>query len=161
MTDNINARHVDIDKIETEEWLDALESVIKTDGSDRARFLLRQMTNAARESGAQLPYGLNTRYINTIPLEKQEPIPGDQDIEYRIRSINRWNAAVMVLRANKVDSGKGGHIASYASAAVLYEIGFNHFWKGDDNGNGDLIYYQGHSAPVSYTHLTLPTIYSV
>ena len=155
MTDTINARHVDIDKTETQEWLDALESVIKTDGSDRARFLLRQMTNAARESGAQLPYGLNTRYINTIPLEKQEPIPGDQDIEYRIRSINRWNAAVMVLRANKVDSGKGGHIASYASAAVLYEIGFNHFWKGDENGNGDLIYYQGHSAPGMYARAFL------
>ena len=155
MTENINARHVDIDDIETQEWLDALESVIKSDGPDRARFLLRQMTNAARESGAQLPYGLNTRYINTIPLEKQEPLPGDPDIEYRIRSINRWNAAVMVLRANKDDSGKGGHIASYASAAVLYEVGFNHFWKGDDNGNGDLIYYQGHSAPGMYARAFL------
>ena len=155
MTENINARHVDIDNIETQEWLDALESVIKIDGPDRARFLLRQMTNAARESGTQLPYGLNTRYINTIPLDQQTPLPGEPDIEYRIRSINRWNAAVMVLRANKDDSGKGGHIASYASAAVLYEVGFNHFWKGDENGNGDMIYYQGHSAPGMYARAFL------
>ena len=155
MTENINARHVDIDNIETQEWLDALESIIKADGPDRARFLLRQMTNAARESGAQLPYGLNTRYINTIPLDQQTPLPGEPDIEYRIRSINRWNAAVMVLRANKDDSGKGGHIASYASAAVLYEVGFNHFWKGDENGNGDMIYYQGHSAPGMYARAFL------
>ena len=155
MTENINARHVDIDNIETQEWLDALESIIKADGPDRARFLLRQMTNAARESGAQLPYGLNTRYINTIPLDQQTPLPGEPDIEYRIRSINRWNAAVMVLRANKDDSGKGGHIASYSSAAVLYEVGFNHFWKGDENGNGDMIYYQGHSAPGMYARAFL------
>ena len=150
MIDNINARHVDIDPIETKEWIDALEGVIEADGTDRARYLLRKLTDAARESGAQLPYGLNTRYINTISLDQQAPLAGESVTEYRIRSINRWNAAVMVLRANKDDSGKGGHIASYASAAVLYEIGFNHFWKGDDNGNGDLIYYQGHSAPGMY-----------
>ncbi len=155
MTENINARHVDIDSIETKEWIDALEGVIDADGTDRARYLLRKLTDAARESGAQLPYGLNTRYINTIPLDQQAPVPGNPVTEYRIRSINRWNAAVMVLRANKDDSGKGGHIASYASAAVLYEIGFNHFWKGDDNGNGDLIYYQGHSAPGMYARAYL------
>lgn len=155
MTDKINARHVDIDSIETKEWIDALEGIIEADGTDRARYLLRKLTDAARESGAQLPYGLNTRYVNTIPTDQQEPLPGDPITEYQIRSINRWNAAVMVLRANKDDSGKGGHIASYASAAVLYEIGFNHFWKGDNNGNGDLIYYQGHSAPGMYARAYL------
>ena len=155
MNDQVNNQLVDIDAVETKEWVDALESVIEADGTGRARYILRQLTQAARESGAQLPYGLNTPYVNTITHDKQTPIEGDQDMEFRIRSIMRWNAAVMVLRANKEDTGKGGHIASYASAAVLYEIGFNHFWKGDDEGKGDLIYYQGHSAPGMYARAFL------
>jgi len=88
MTENINARHVDIDSIETKEWIDALEGVIETDGTGRARYLLRKLSDAARQSGAQLPYGLNTRYVNTIPLDQQEPLPGNPVTEYRIRSIN-------------------------------------------------------------------------
>ena len=155
MNNQVDNQLIDIDAVETKEWVDALESVIEADGPGRARFILRQLTHAARESGAQLPMGLNTPYLNTITLDKQTPIEGDPDIEYRLRSIMRWNAAVMVLRANKVDTGKGGHIASYASAAVLYEVGFNHFWKGDDNDNGDLIYYQGHSAPGMYARAFL------
>lgn len=155
MNDQVNNQLVDIDAVETKEWVDALESVIEADGTGRARYILRQLTQAARESGAQLPYGLNTPYVNTIAHDQQTPIEGDQDMEFRIRSIMRWNAAVMVLRANKEDTGKGGHIASYASAAVLYEIGFNHFWKGDDEGKGDLIYYQGHSAPGMYARAFL------
>ena len=104
----------DIDVEETREWIDALHSVIEADGSDRARYLLKQLTNAAREAGAQLPYGLNTPYINTIDKEKQQALIGDRQIEFKIRSMVRWNAAMMVLRANKISTEYGGHIASYA-----------------------------------------------
>ena len=141
----------DIDAQETQEWVDALLSVIEADGSDRARFLLKELTHAAREAGAQLPFGLNTPYINTIPVEGQPALPADRQIEFKIRSMIRWNAAAMVLRANKISTEYGGHIASYASAAVLYEIGFNHFWRArSEEHGGDMIYYQGHSAPGMY-----------
>ncbi len=147
---------VDIDAQETQEWVDALKSVIEADGSDRARFLLKQLADAARQAGAQLPYGLNTPYINTIPVEDQPALPADRQLEFKIRSMIRWNAAAMVLRANKISTEYGGHIASYASAAVLYEIGFNHFWRARsaDHG-GDMIYYQGHSAPGMYARAFL------
>jgi pyruvate dehydrogenase E1 component len=146
----------DIDVQETQEWIDALQSVIEADGSDRAKFLLKELTNAAREAGAQLPYGLNTPYINTIPADKQQSLIGDRQIEFKIRSMVRWNAAAMVLRANKISTEYGGHIASFASAAVLYEVGFNHFWRARnaDHG-GDMIYYQGHSAPGMYARAFL------
>lgn len=146
----------DIDVQETHEWIDALQSVIEADGSDRAKFLLKELTNAAREAGAQLPYGLNTPYINTIPADKQQSLIGDRQIEFKIRSMVRWNAAAMVLRANKISTEYGGHIASFASAAVLYEVGFNHFWRARnaDHG-GDMIYYQGHSAPGMYARAFL------
>ena len=146
----------DIDVQETQEWVDALQSVIEADGSDRARFLLKELTNTAREAGAQLPYGLNTPYINTIPVENQPALPADRQLEFKIRSMVRWNAAAMVLRANKISTEYGGHIASYASAAVLYEIGFNHFWRArSDEHGGDMIYYQGHSAPGMYARAFL------
>ena len=146
----------DIDQQETQEWIDALESVIEEDGSDRARFLLRKLAEVAHEAGARLPFGLNTPYINTIAVEKQPALPADRQIEFKIRSMIRWNAAAMVLRANKISTEYGGHIASYASAAVLYEIGFNHFWRArsEDHG-GDMIYYQGHSAPGMYARAFL------
>jgi len=145
------APQVDIDAQETQEWIDALQSVIDNDGSERARFLLKELADAARQAGTQLPYGLNTPYINTIPVEDQPALPADRQIEFKIRSIIRWNAAAMVLRANKISTEYGGHIASYASAAVLYEIGFNHFWRArSDEHGGDMIYYQGHSAPGMY-----------
>ena len=146
----------DIDAQETQEWIDALQGVIDADGSDRARYLLKELTHAAREAGAQLPYGLNTPYVNTIEVENQSTLPADRDIEFKIRSMIRWNAAAMVLRANKISTEYGGHIASYASAAVLYEIGFNHFWRARnaDHG-GDMIYYQGHSAPGMYSRAFL------
>ena len=141
----------DIDPIETQEWISALKGVLEADGSDRARFLLKQLSDTARQAGAQLPYGLNTPYLNTIAVEKQPALPFDRDIEYKIRSMIRWNAAAMVLRANKISTEYGGHIASYSSAAVLYEIGFNHFWRArSDKHGGDMIYYQGHSAPGMY-----------
>ncbi|NNC98607.1 MAG: pyruvate dehydrogenase (acetyl-transferring), homodimeric type [Gammaproteobacteria bacterium] len=146
----------DIDQQETQEWIDALHSVIEADGSDRARYLLKELTDAAREAGAQLPYGLNTPYVNTIPRSKQQGLIGDKQLEFKIRSMVRWNAAAMVLRANKISTEYGGHIASFASAAVLYEIGFNHFWRArSDQHGGDMIYYQGHSAPGMYARAFL------
>ena len=146
----------EIDAQETQEWIDALKSVMEADGSDRARYLLKELTHAAREAGAQLPYGLNTPYINTIPVSDQTTLPADRQIEFSIRSMIRWNAAAMVLRANKVSTEYGGHIASFSSAAVLYEIGFNHFWRARSGEHGgDMIYYQGHSAPGMYARAYL------
>jgi len=151
MSTDQNKPQPDIDSLETQEWIEALKSVIEADGSDRARFLLKELSDVARQAGTQLPYGLNTPYINTIPVEQQPALPADRQIEFKIRSMIRWNAAAMVLRANKISTEYGGHIASYSSAAVLYEIGFNHFWRArsKDHG-GDMIYYQGHSAPGMY-----------
>jgi pyruvate dehydrogenase E1 component len=152
----INQEATDIDPIETQEWIDALKGIIENDGSERARFLLRQLADAARQSSIRLPYGLNTPYLNTIPVDKQTPYIGDRNLEFRLRSLVRWNAAVMVIRANKISSEYGGHIASFASAAVLYEIGFNHFWRArNEEHGGDMIYYQGHSAPGMYARAFL------
>ncbi len=146
----------DIDKQETREWLEALDAVIREEGPERGHFIIEQLITKARESGVRLPYKLTTAYINTIPTPSQQAMPGDQDMEWRIRSIVRWNAAAMVLRANKVSSEYGGHIASYASAATLYDVGYNHFWRAPkkDHG-GDLIYVQGHSAPGIYSRAFL------
>ena len=119
----------------------------RREGPDRAHFLIEQLIDKARRSGAYLPFSANTAYINTIPVDKQVHIPGDQDIEHRIRSFTRWNAMAMVVRANK-HSNVGGHIASYASAATLYDVGFNHFWHGmSEQHGGDLVFIQGHSSP--------------
>ncbi|MFT5571920.1 MAG: pyruvate dehydrogenase E1 component [Cryomorphaceae bacterium] len=156
MSNELSTAPIDIDAQETQEWVDALQSVIDADGSDRARYLLKELADAARQAGAQLPYGLNTPYINTIPVEKQPALPADRQIEFKIRSMIRWNAAAMVLRANKISTEYGGHIASFASAAVLYEIGFNHFWRArSEEHGGDMIYYQGHSAPGMYARAFL------
>ena len=156
MSTENTAPQTDIDSQETIEWVQALQSVIEADGSDRARFLLRELADVAREAGAQLPYGLNTPYINTIPVERQPALPADRQLEFKIRSMIRWNAAAMVLRANKISTEYGGHIASFSSAAVLYEIGFNHFWRARSaEHGGDMIYYQGHSAPGMYARAFL------
>ena len=145
----------DIDPQETREWLDALDGVLQTEGPDRAHFLIEQLIDKARRSGAFLPFSANTAYINTIPPERQVRIPGDQKIEHRIRSYSRWNAMAMVVRANK-HSNVGGHIASYASAATLYDVGFNHFWHGmSDKHAGDLVFIQGHSSPGIYARAFL------
>ncbi|HTL75694.1 MAG TPA: pyruvate dehydrogenase (acetyl-transferring), homodimeric type [Casimicrobiaceae bacterium] len=145
----------DIDPQETREWLEALEGVLATQGPDRAHFLIEQLIDKARRSGAYLPFSANTAYINTIPHERQARIPGDQNIEHRIRSYTRWNAMAMVLRANK-HTNVGGHIASYASAATLYDVGFNHFWHGmSDKHAGDLVFVQGHSSPGVYSRAFL------
>jgi pyruvate dehydrogenase E1 component len=141
----------DIDPLETREWVDSLDAVLEIEGPERAHFILEQLVDKARRSGAYLPYRAQTAYINTIPPHLEEQIPGDQAIEARLRSYVRWNAVAMVLRAGKKDLELGGHIASFASAATLYDVGFNHFWNApSDKHGGDLIYYQGHSSPGVY-----------
>lgn len=141
----------DIDPLETQEWLDALSAVLENEGVERAHFLLEQLIDNARRNGANLPFTNNTAYLNTIPTHLEERTPGDPELENRIRSFIRWNAMAMVVRANKESSELGGHIASFASAATLYDVGFNHFFHAPtpDHG-GDLLFMQGHSAPGVY-----------
>ncbi len=141
----------DIDPLETNEWLEALESVLKTEGPERAHYLLEKMVERTRSRGAHLPFDATTAYQNTIPVGREARSPGDYEMEHRIRSINRWNAMAMVLRAGKKELELGGHIASFQSAATLYDVGFNHFWRApNDEQDGDLIYMQGHCAPGIY-----------
>ncbi len=138
----------DIDPQETAEWLEALAAVAETEGIERAHYLLERLIDTARRSGVDLPYSANTAYINTIPPHLEQYTPGDPALEWRIRSIIRWNAMVMVVRANRKNSELGGHIASYASAATLYEVGYSHFWHAPTaEHGGDLVFMQGHSAP--------------
>lgn len=145
----------DSDAQETQEWLAAFESVLKESGPDRAHYLLTKLNETARVRGVNLA-NLNTPYVNSIPAEAEPAFPGDPFIERRIRSIIRWNALAMVMRANQNDDELGGHIASFASSATLYDIGFNHFFRGPDHPcGGDLIYYQGHSAPGIYARAFL------
>jgi len=146
----------DIDPLETQEWLDALEAVIQNEGVERAHFLLEQLIDDARRNGANLPFTNETAYLNTIPTHLEQRTPGNPELENRIRSFIRWNAMAMVVRANKESSELGGHIASFASAATLYDIGFNHFFHAPtvDHG-GDLIFMQGHSAPGVYARAYL------
>ena len=146
----------DIDPQETQEWIESLESVLEREGPQRAHFLLERLIDKARRSGAYLPFSANTAYVNTIPVDKQLPIPGDQAIEHSIRSVIRWNAAAMVVHANRKFSELGGHIASFASAATLYDVGFMHFFRAPNEHNkGDLVYFQGHSAPGIYARAFL------
>lgn len=145
----------DIDPQETQEWLEALESVLLNEGAERAHYLLERLVEKARRSGAYLPYSANTAYINTIPPGKEIRSPGDHALEHRIRSYVRWNAMAMVLRANRT-TNVGGHIASFASAATLYDAGYNHFWRApSENHGGDLVYVQGHSSPGIYAYAYL------
>ena len=149
-------RFDDIDPQETQEWLESIESVLKLHGTERAHFLLEHMIDYARRSGAYLPYSPNTAYLNTIGVAQQPEYPGNRAIERRIEAYIRWNAMAMVVQANRRSSEYGGHIASYASSATLYEVGFNHFWRaaGADH-RGDLIYMQGHSSPGIYARAYL------
>ena len=146
----------DPDPQETQEWLEAIESVLEYEGPERAQFLLEQLVDKARRSGGQLPFKATTAYQNTIPTQHEVPHPGDRALESRIRSIIRWNAMAMVVQANRDRDGIGGHIASFASSATLYEVGFNHFWHAptEDHG-GDLVFIQGHSAPGIYARAFL------
>jgi pyruvate dehydrogenase E1 component len=146
----------DTDPTETREWRDALGSVLAFDGSARAEFLLGELVNEARRKGAPVPYSANTPYLNTIPPESEARHPGDHAIESRIRSYIRWNALATVLRANKESSELGGHIASFQSAATLYDVGFMHFWHAaTEQHGGDLVYMQGHSSPGLYARAYL------
>src|SRR5689334_5956851 len=146
----------DPDPQETREWLEALEAVLEREGPERAQYLLEQLVEKSRRTGAFLPFNPTTAYINTIPPHLEKRSPGNHALEWRIRSIIRWNALAMVVNANREHEGIGGHIASFASAATLYDVGFNHFWKGPQHEQGaDLVYIQGHSTPGIYARAFL------
>src|SRR6188474_2249427 len=146
----------DIDPAETEDWMTSLDEVVEQAGETRARFLVYKLLKRARQLQIGLPPLTQTRYINTISPEQEPYFPGDEALEQRIRRIIRWNAVAMVLRANKHFPGIGGHLSTYASAATLYEVGFNHFFRGKDGDRpGDIIYYQGHASPGIYARAFL------
>ncbi len=146
----------DIDPTETQEWLDSLDAVLEKEGTSRAQFLLNQLKDKAVRSGVIIPYTANTPYINTIPLSRQPLFPGNRELERRIKSLVRWNATAMVVRANKKDGTLGGHIATFASSATLYEVGYNHFFHGPDHPAGaDIVYFQGHASPGIYARAFL------
>ncbi len=151
MVEKMASQNNDIDELETQEWLESLDSVLEKEGVERAHFLLEKLIAQARKAGAYLPYSANTAYLNTIPPSKEERSPGDPGMEWRIRSLVRWNAMAMVVKANRLSTELGGHISSFASSATLYDVGFNHFFRAatEDHG-GDLVFIQGHSAPGIY-----------
>ncbi len=156
MSDNFSQQLPDIDPQETQEWLESLDAVAASAGRQRARFIMSKLLARAQETQIGTPPAVWTPYVNTIPTENQPFFPGDEHIERRIRAFIRWNAAAMVVRANKNADGIGGHLSSYASSASLYEVGFNHFWQGKDDGlSGDHIYMQGHAAPGIYARAFL------
>jgi len=151
-----NSPFDDTDPTETREWLESIDSVLNVHGPERAHFLLNRMIDFARRSGAYLPYSPNTAYLNSISPGQQPEYPGDRSIERRIEAYIRWNAMAMVVLANRASSEYGGHIASYASSATLYEVGFNHFWRAPSEQNGgDLVFIQGHCAPGIYSRAYL------
>ena len=150
------ASQVEVDPQETREWLEALDAVVEADGPQRAQFLLERVVGHAQLTGAAPAPAGTTPYLNTIPPQDEPPHPVDEALERRVRSIVRWNAIATILNANKTSSELGGHIASYQSAAVLYETGFNHFWRAPtDKHGGDLVYMQGHSSPGVYARAFL------
>src|SRR5690625_1826711 len=150
ITDGYPAQYPDVDETETGEWLESFDAVVSRVGKARGRFLLLKLLERARQSNIGIPSLTTTDYINTIPPEREPRFPGDEEIERRIRHHIRWNAAVMVHRSN-VERGTGGHIGTYASAASLYEVGFNHFFRGKNHpGGGDQLFFQGHASPGIY-----------
>ena len=151
MKDIAHEDHSAYEALETREWRDSLDYVLQHGGPRRVADLLEQLGIHARKAGVRLPFSANTPYINTIPVSEQEPMPGSNEIERRIKSLVRWNALAMVVRANREEEGIGGHISTYASAATLYEVGFNHFFRArSDAHDGDTIFFQGHAAPGIY-----------
>ena len=146
----------DSDPAETREWLESIDSVLRQHGAERAHYLLERVIDYTRRSGAYLPFRPNTAYVNTIATAQEREYPGDRALERRIEAYIRWNAMAMVVQANRQSSEYGGHISTYASAATLYEVGFNHFWRGPENGHaGDMVYIQGHSSPGIYARAYL------
>lgn len=157
MNDNTtNDQYKDIDPLETQEWIQALQSMIEREGAERTHFILDALLDEAATKGVPVPNSVSTPYVNTIPPELEENSPGDQNLEWKLRSYIRWNAMAMVVRGGKFSSELGGHIASFASSATLYDVGFNHFWHAptEDHG-GDLVYFQGHSSPGIYARAFL------
>ena len=151
ISDGLPTQLPDIDPDETREWVESFDSVVRTRGRARARYVMLRLLERAREQQVGVPGLRSTDYINTIPPEREPWFPGDEHVERRIRAYIRWNAAIMVSRANRPGMGVGGHIATYASAASLYEVGFNHFFRGKDHGeSGDQVFFQGHAAPGIY-----------
>src|SRR5690554_3946987 len=141
----------DVDPVETQEWLEALESVLEHEGPERASYLLSRLAERATREGTQLPYSITTPHRNTIPAIQEARMPGDLFMERRIRSLIRWNAIAMVVRANKTGDDLGGHLSTFSSIATLYDVGFNYFFRaGTEKQNADLIYFQGHSSPGIY-----------
>jgi pyruvate dehydrogenase E1 component len=154
--DGFTHQLTDIDPVETEEWLDALDSVIEADGTARATYLMTRLLEHSREESVAVPGSISTPYVNTIPPDADADYPGDEYLEKRIRRFVRWNAAAMVIRANQAADGIGGHLSTFASSAMLYEVGFNHFFRGKANGTpGDHVYFQGHSTPGIYARAFL------
>ena len=154
--DGLPSQLPDLDADETREWLDSLDAVVDNAGRGRARYLMLRLLERAREQHVGVPALRSTDYINTIPPEREPSFPGDEYVERRIRAYIRWNAAIMVSRANRPEIGVGGHIATYASAASLYEVGFNHFFRGKaDGASGDQIFFQGHASPGIYARAFL------
>ena len=154
--DALQTSNNDLEQIETREWLESLEYVLQAEGPERVKRLLNDLDIYAHKSGVDLPFTANTPYINTIPKEKQPPYPGSREIERRIKSIIRWNAMAMVVRANRESPGIGGHISTFASVATLFEVGFNHFFRGKDAENGgDIVFFQGHASPGIYARAFL------
>ncbi len=156
ISDGLPSQLPDVDPTETQEWLDSFDSLLEASGRGRARFLMLKLLERAREKSVGVPALRSTDFINTIPPEREPWFPGDEHVERRIRAYVRWNAAIMVSRANRPEIGVGGHIATYASAASLYEVGFNHFFRGKDHpGGGDQVYFQGHASPGIYARAFL------
>src|SRR5215472_2428152 len=156
ISDGLPTQLPDIDPDETREWLESFDDIVRTHGRTRARYVMLRLLERARERQVGVPGLRSTDYINTIPPESEPWFPGDEYVERRIRAYIRWNAAVMVSRANKPGLGVGGHIATYASAASLYEVGYNHFFRGKDHGeSGDQVFFQGHAAPGIYARAFL------
>src|SRR3954470_22189437 len=155
ISDGLPNQLPDTNPEETQEWLESIDAVIGAEGRGRARYLMLRLLERARENQVGVPGLRSTDYINTIPPEREPWFPGDEYVERRIRAYTRWNAAVMVTRAN-ARTNVGGHIATYASAASLYEVGFNHFFRGKDHGeSGDQVFFQGHAAPGMYARAFL------
>jgi len=149
-------QRVDMDEVETREWLDSLEAVIEREGPERAQFLLEKLIDKTRRTGGFIPFSANTAYVNTIPASLEEHCPGNLEYEERLRSWMRWNAMAMVVRTNRGEGDLGGHISSFQSLANMLGIGFNHFWKGPDHPKGhDLLFIQGHSSPGIYARAYL------
>ena len=147
----------ELEALETREWLESLDYVLKHGGPARVGTPASRTRHPRPEAAAcKLPFTANTPYINTIHADEQVPYPGSREIERRIKSLVRWNAMAMVVRANRIEDGIGGHISTFASSATLYEVGFNHFFRGRDNGNeGDIVYFQGHASPGIYARAFL------